>query len=118
MAPAAVESLPTAPHELGASVPLDVFPDGLKTVGQQAPLYDLLKPYEQFPKEITGPTLWKAEDYRNNPEKWTHAFTEEEIEELSKTADSFLEAKIPLTGISKVCNSSEIFGQDEFLGRD
>lgn len=105
MAPALTESLPTPPHELGGSVPLNLFPDGLKTVGQQPPLYDQLKPYEKFPKQITGPTLWKAEDYRNSPEKWTHPFTEEEIEELSKTADNFLAAKIPLTGISKVINA-------------
>ena len=38
---------------------------------------------DAFPREITGPTVWKAEDYRENPEKWTHKFTEEQIEELS-----------------------------------
>ncbi|KAB8220754.1 hypothetical protein BDV33DRAFT_203186 [Aspergillus novoparasiticus] len=83
------------------AIPLDVFPDGLKTTGQHAPLYDHIKPFEQFPKEITGPTVWKAEEYRDAPEKWTHRFTAEEIAELSATADQFLANKIPLTGISK-----------------
>ncbi|BCS04666.1 TauD/TfdA family dioxygenase [Aspergillus luchuensis] len=84
-----------------ATIPLDVFPDGLKTTGQHPPLYEHIHPFDKFPKEITGPTVWKPEDYSNNPEKWTHRFTEEEIEELSAAADGFLEAKIPMTGISK-----------------
>ncbi|KAE8137565.1 hypothetical protein BDV38DRAFT_271160 [Aspergillus pseudotamarii] len=83
------------------AIPLDVFPDGLKTTGQHAPLYDHIKTFEQFPKEISGPTVWKAEEYRDAPEKWTHRFTPEEITELSATADQFLANKIPLTGISK-----------------
>ncbi|KAF7619735.1 hypothetical protein F9C07_2862 [Aspergillus flavus] len=83
------------------AIPLDVFPDGLKTTGQHAPLYDHIKSFEQFPKEISGPTVWKAEEYRDAPEKWTHQFTAEEIAELSATADQFLANKIPLTGISK-----------------
>lgn len=85
-----------------ANIPLDVFPDGLKTTGQHPPLYEHIHPFDKFPKEITGPTVWKPEDYSNSPEKWTHRFTEEEIEELSAAADGFLEAKIPMTGISKV----------------
>jgi hypothetical protein len=84
------------------SIPLDVFPDGLRTTGQHPPLYDLIAPFEKFPKEISGPTVWKAEDYREHPEKWTHRFSADEIAELSATADEFLAKKIPLTGISKV----------------
>ncbi|KAL4957029.1 hypothetical protein BDW69DRAFT_56065 [Aspergillus filifer] len=83
------------------ALPLDIFPDGLKTTGQHPPLYDELHPYEKFPKSISGPTLWKAEDYRDAPEQWTHRFHEEEVAELSATADAFLAAKIPLTGITK-----------------
>ncbi|BDD62954.1 hypothetical protein MPDQ_007857 [Monascus purpureus] len=102
MAPALTETPPTAPHKLNLSnVPLDIFPDGLKTSGQHPPLYDQLRPFEDFPEEITGPTVWKAEDYKNNPERWTHRFTEEEIEELSQTADKFIASHVPLTGISK-----------------
>ncbi|OJJ47993.1 hypothetical protein ASPZODRAFT_64349 [Penicilliopsis zonata CBS 506.65] len=101
MAPALTDSLPTAAHQLNSQVPIDIFPDGLKTTGQHPPLYDHIQPFDTFPKEISGPTVWKAEDYRETPEKWVHVFTEEQIEELSNAADAFLAAKIPLTGISK-----------------
>ncbi|KAJ5880395.1 uncharacterized protein N7473_011448 [Penicillium subrubescens] len=101
MAPALTDALPTAPHNLASTAPRDIFPDGLKTTGQHPPLYDHIVPFDRFPREITGPTVWKAEDYRENPEKWTHRFTEEQVEELSIAADAFLASKTPLTGISK-----------------
>ncbi|KAF2433770.1 Clavaminate synthase-like protein [Tothia fuscella] len=84
------------------NAPRSIFPDGIKTSGQHPPLYDVLKPYSEFPKEITDNlTAWKRDDYKDNPEKWTHPFTEEEIAELSEAADNFIERGIPLTGISK-----------------
>ena len=79
-----------------------IFPDGIKTSGQTDPEYDLIKPYEDFPKEITGSTVWKAEDYKDNTEQWTHFFSEEEVEEMSKAADAFIASDTPLTGICKV----------------
>lgn len=117
MAPALTETAPAAPHELSAynSAPRDIFPDGLKTTGQHPPLYEEIQPFEQFPKEITGRTLWHPDDYRNNPEKWTHRFTPEEVEELSTASDNFLKNKIPLTGISKV---STVFKRTATLGGD
>lgn len=92
--------MPGIPNE---QAPRSIFPDGIRTSGQHPPLYSLLKPYSQFPTEITGPTVWKKEDYVDNPEAWVHRFTKEEIEELSAAADQFIERGIPLTGISKVC---------------
>jgi hypothetical protein len=85
--------------------PRSVFPDGIRTSGQHEPLSDLLRPYSDFPREITGPTLWNRDDYVNSPEKWTHAFTEEEIQELGEASDRFIEKGIPLTGISKVIHN-------------
>lgn len=103
MAPVEYENPAVAAHQLKSGpLPLDLFPDGLKTSGQHPPIYEQVKPISEFPKEITGRTVWKAEDYTNNPEKWTHRFSEAEIAELSQAADAFLAAKIPLTGISKV----------------
>jgi hypothetical protein len=106
MAPPIHDSQPTAPHELSnpshKNVSRKTFPDGIKTSGQHPPIYDALRPYSEFPKEITGPTAWKAEDYTNNPERWVHDFSDEEIEELSVVADKFLADGIPLTGISQV----------------
>jgi len=104
MAPALTESSPTAPHLLGntgETAKKNIFPDGLKTSGQHGPIYSLLRPYEEYPKEITGPTVWKAEDYRNNPERWTHVFSDEEIAELGTAADRFIASDTPLTGITK-----------------
>ncbi|KAL4898549.1 hypothetical protein BDV59DRAFT_206892 [Aspergillus ambiguus] len=77
------------------------FPDGLKTSGMHPPVYSWVRPYDEFPKVHTGPTVWKAEDYRENPDAWTHQFTDEEIEELSTAADNFIQLDLPLTGISK-----------------
>ncbi|EGO61020.1 hypothetical protein NEUTE1DRAFT_144321 [Neurospora tetrasperma FGSC 2508] len=83
------------------NAPRDIFPDGIRTSGQHPPLYDVLKPYSEFPKEITGPTVWKREDFVNNPERWVHPFTDEEVQELSDTADAFIASGTPLTGISQ-----------------
>lgn len=82
--------------------PRDIFPDGIRTSGQHPPVADQIFPYSQFPKEISGVTVWKKEDYQNNPERWVHPFTDEEVQELSDTADRFIESGTPLTGISKV----------------
>ncbi|RMJ21845.1 hypothetical protein PHISP_07279 [Aspergillus sp. HF37] len=84
-----------------ADAPLDIFPDGLKTTGQHPPLYDQLQPFARFPTHISGPTVWKTEDYKSNPEKWTYVFTGDDIAELSAAADAFLAGKIPLTGITR-----------------
>lgn len=102
MSPSRIEE----PTDFFQPTPADVkiFPDGLKTSGQQEPLYSLVKPYEKFPKEITGPTVWKADDFKNNPEKWTYTFTEAEVAEISACADSFISQDLPLTGITKVCS--------------
>ena len=81
--------------------PRSVFPDGIRTSGQHAPLYDRLRPYSDFPTEISGPTVWRREEYVNNPERWVHPFTDAEIAELSATAEAFIAAGTPLTGISK-----------------
>jgi len=90
------------PGILNEHAPRSIFPDGIRTSGQHPPLYDALKPYEEFPKEISGPTVWRKEDYVNKPEQWIHHFTASEIQELSDAADQFIERGTPLTGISKV----------------
>ena len=82
--------------------PRNIFPDGIRTSGQHTPLYDALEPYSEFPKEITGPTVWRKEDFEGRTGAWTHPFTDEEIEDLGKAADAFIASDTPLTGISKV----------------
>ncbi|KAI7424892.1 Clavaminate synthase-like protein [Hortaea werneckii] len=78
-----------------------IFPDGIKTSGQHGPIFSRIRPYEDFPKHITGPTVWKAEDYRDHPERWTHVFSDEEIRELEKSTDDFMASGAPLTGITR-----------------
>lgn len=103
MAPALTQTAPMPPITPSGTptVSKAIFPDGIKTSGQHPPVYSRLTPYAQFPKEITGPTVWKAEDYRNNPERWTHVFSGDEIAELGKAADDFIKSGVPLTGITK-----------------
>jgi len=81
--------------------PRHIFPDGIRTSGQHAPLYDALRPYSAFPKTITGPTVWRREDYVDRPERWVHPFSDSEIAELSSAADAFIAAGHQLTAISK-----------------
>ncbi|CAD6578946.1 MAG: hypothetical protein TREMPRED_002315, partial [Tremellales sp. Tagirdzhanova-0007] len=42
-----------------------------------------------------------AEEYREDPGRWTHHFTSEEVAELSKVADDFIASGRPLTGMAK-----------------
>lgn len=105
MAPGALIEEPATGHAQSRvkniEAPRSIFPDGIRTSGQHNPLYERLRPYSDFPKEVSGPTLWEAKDYANNPERWTRPFTDEEIEELSNTADQFIASGTPLTGISQ-----------------
>ncbi len=102
MAPGLTDTHTRASPTLDRHPLKNIVPDGIKTSGQQNPVYTELRPYDEFPHGITGPTLWKAEDYRDNPEQWTHYFTEGEVAEMSEAADKFKAAALPLTGISKV----------------
>lgn len=106
MAPSLLDTQPTSPHELStptySTVDRKIFPDGIKTSGQHPPLQEQLKPYSAFPKEISGETVWKSEDYINNPERWVHILSDDEIAELSDAADNFIKDGTPLTGISQV----------------
>ena len=83
-------------------VDTSIFPDGLKTSGQHPVLESAVFPYEEFPKEITGPTVWKAQEYKDNHDRWTHPFTPEEIEELGSASDKFVASGAPMTGITRV----------------
>ena len=101
-----VDSSAEAPHSLSTkalnnNAPKDIFPDGIRTSGQHPPIYEILKSYDQFPKEIVGQTVWKSEDYQHNPEKWVYVFTSEDQEELKAAIDGFMASGVPLTGITK-----------------
>lgn len=106
MAPGILATTPQPAHELAMkrdnnNAPKALFPDGIRTSGQLEPLYDLLQPYQNFPKHIEGPSAWRRDEYADQPEKWVHRFTSEEVQELGKAADDFMASGTPLTGISK-----------------
>ena len=113
MAPALTATAPTAPHDLSNpdtnKAPKNIFPDGIRTSGQHEPIYSLLRPYSDFPAEIQCPTAWSKADYKDNPERWTHHFSESEVKEISDAADAFIASGTPLTGITKAK-----FGLPEF----
>lgn len=89
------------PSKRNDDAPRHIFPDGIRTSGQHAPLYSLLQPYAAFPREITGPTVWRAADFAPHPDRWVHRFTPAELADLSAAADAFLASGTPLTGISR-----------------
>jgi hypothetical protein len=89
------------PSKRNDDAPRDIFPDGIRTSGQHPPLYDLLKPYSAFPKQITGPTVWQASEFTSNPSRWIHPLTPSYLAELSAATDTFLASNQPLTAISK-----------------
>lgn len=91
----------TEPRPTPPNLDRNLFPDGLVTSGQHNPIPTLLRPYSDFPKQITGPTVWRAEDYRDHPDRWTHIFTPAQITELDYAATTFLASGTPLTGMTK-----------------
>jgi hypothetical protein len=106
MAPALTSPAPTPAHDLSLSypnhkAPRAIYPDGIKTSGQHPPIYSQLQPYSAFPKQISGPTVWDAAEYKNTPERWTHIFSADEVAEISAAADTFLASGTPLTGITQ-----------------
>ena len=98
------EETPSSSYRPGknSGVSRSIFPDGIRTSGQHPPLYEKLRPYSDFPAEIKGATVWRKEDYEENPERWTRPLTDDEVQELGAAADRFIESGTPLTGISKV----------------
>jgi len=76
------------------------------TSGQHEPVPALLTPYSAFPKEITGPTVWKREDFINDTSKWQHRWTPELIAELEQSYEEFKARGVELPQINKVSMKS------------
>jgi len=72
------------------------------TSGQHEPVPELLAPYSAFPKEITGPTVWKREDFINDTSKWQHRWTPELIAELEQSYEEYKARGVELPQINKV----------------
>jgi len=76
------------------------------TSGQHEPVPGLLAPYSAFPKEITGPTVWKREEFINDTSKWQHRWTPELIAELEQSYEEFKARGVELPQINKVSTRS------------
>ncbi|BFZ62119.1 hypothetical protein YB2330_003198 [Saitoella coloradoensis] len=71
------------------------------TSGQHDILPSTLLPYDAYPKEVLGQTVWEAKDYIDRPEKWVIWWNEEEIADLERAAKEFEESGLELTEISQ-----------------
>lgn len=102
MAPS-VSVLPAAqpPHEHIASLKAATNMRKKLTSGQWDQLPESITPYEQYPKEVTGRTVWRQEDYANSPERWVHWWTADQLAQIEAAALAFEQAGISLTDISK-----------------
>jgi hypothetical protein len=85
------------------------------TSGQHEPVPELLAPYSAFPKEITGPTVWKREEFINDTSKWQHRWTPELIAELEQSYEDFQARGVELPQINKV--SASFIRQRDWLTR-
>lgn len=74
----------------------------LLTSGQHEPLFDTLTPYEQFPKELTGPTVWTKEEFETNPKAWKWRWTPEQIADLESAYDEWEKTGKSLPEINRV----------------
>jgi hypothetical protein len=72
------------------------------TQGQSDVSLDLVQPYSNFPLKVTGPTVWKAEDFRSKPDLWKKRWSAEQIRDLEQAYDRFKESGKPITSITKV----------------
>ncbi|KAJ2967199.1 hypothetical protein NQ176_g9779 [Zarea fungicola] len=91
------------PQGLPYPLPIDrkFFPDGLRTSGQHPPIPDQLRPFEAFPKHITGATVWEGKDIATRQDEWVYRWTESDLTELLQAVDAFIISGIPLININK-----------------
>ncbi|KAM3503831.1 hypothetical protein MY10362_003945 [Beauveria mimosiformis] len=91
------------PRGLPYHQPIDrkAFPDGLRTSGQHPPIESQIRPFEAFPTEITGPTVWEGREMATRHDEWAHHWTESELNELLQAVNAFTVSGIPLININK-----------------
>ena len=80
---------------------LDLLNRTHRTSGQHNPIYELIKPYHEFPKKIEGDTLWLANDYGNGGKDWKYIWTKSDVDEIWKAVEDFEKKGLPLTAITK-----------------
>lgn len=83
------------------AAPLKSLTQGL-TSGMLEPDHSLVQPYANFPKEITGKTVWKREDFINDESLWKRFWTPENIASLEKSYDEWAAKGLTLPQIDRV----------------
>ncbi|WVQ80576.1 hypothetical protein IAT38_002681 [Cryptococcus sp. DSM 104549] len=71
------------------------------TSGQHEPDHALIQPYSAFPKEVTGRTVWKREDFIKDEQLWKRQWTEQHVRELEEAYEKFEESGLDLPQIDK-----------------
>ena len=78
------------------------------TAGQLEPLPELIAPYEEFPRKITGPTVWLADEFREKPDLWQRTWTPDLIAQLERAFDAFKASGKTLPEINKVGSLQQV----------
>lgn len=73
--------------------------DWIGTSGQLDAGINKLAKYSCYPKEITGKTVWRTEQFASKSD-WTYVWNDNEIELLEKAARDFHQSGVPLEQIS------------------
>jgi hypothetical protein len=94
--PVAVAAVPPLP-----AVPLKNFNKGI-TQGMLEPLHELVQPYSAFPKQITGKTVWKREDFINDESLWKRQWSPEHVASLEAAYDAWAAKNLSLPEIDRV----------------
>lgn len=94
--PVAVATIPSLP-----AAPLKSFNKGL-TSGMLEPSHELVQPYANFPKEITGKTVWKRDEFINDENLWKRQWSAENIASLEAAYDAWAAKGLSLPEIDRV----------------
>ncbi|WWC70478.1 uncharacterized protein I206_104429 [Kwoniella pini CBS 10737] len=71
------------------------------TSGQHEPVESLVQAYSSFPREVTGPTVWRREEYIDHPDLWKKTWTAEQIKDLETSYEGFLKTGLDLPQITR-----------------
>lgn len=68
---------------------------------QHDQLPETVQPYENYPKYLDGPKLWRRDDYQSSPESWIRHWTEDELQQIETAVFNLEKTGLPLTAITK-----------------
>ncbi|WWC93854.1 hypothetical protein V866_000690 [Kwoniella sp. B9012] len=71
------------------------------TSGQHEPDESLVRSYDAFPQEITGPTVWEREKLLKDDNLWKKSWSAEQVKELEDSYEQFVENGLDLPQITR-----------------